>query len=69
MFAAPMHPGRVVWIGIRPVIGGAVGEVVQRGAPGRMVRRVDAHGGGDIDELADPGAPDRAVLHHIGIVA
>src|SRR5690606_16868335 len=56
--------GRVV-----EIIRGAVGEVMQRRAPDGMVGGVDAHGRGDVDELADGGAPDRAVLHDVGVVA
>ncbi|ENN84499.1 hypothetical protein RHSP_72570 [Rhizobium freirei PRF 81] len=56
-------------IGIRPIIGGAIGEVMQRCAPCRMVGGVDAYRGGNVDELADRRTPDRAILHDVGIVA
>ena len=42
---------------------------MQRRAPDRMVGRVDARVGGDVDELADAGGPGLRILHHVGIVA
>ena len=66
--AAPGEEVALV-LGVVPIVGGAVGEVVQRRPPGRVVGGVDAHGGGDVGELADRRAPDAAVLHHVGIVA
>src|SRR5690606_33425436 len=56
-------------VGIGPVVGGPVGEMMERRPPHRMVGRIDADGGGDIRELSDRRAPDRAVLHDIGIIA
>ena len=56
-------PGRV-----RPVVIGAVGEMMQRRAPYRMVGRVDARVRGDIDELADACGPGLRILHHVGII-
>src|SRR5271165_448205 len=56
-------------LGVRPIVIGAIGEVVQRGAPDRMIRRVDAHMRGDVDELADARRPSLRVLHQVGIVA
>ncbi|MNL26637.1 hypothetical protein D3C87_1481720 [compost metagenome] len=55
--------------GVVPIIAGTVGEMVKCGARHRMIGRVDADGCGDVDEFADGGAPDRTVLHDIGIVA
>src|SRR5208282_2979404 len=54
---------------VRPVVIGAVGKMMQRRAPYRMVGRVYARVRGDIDELADAGGPGLRILHHVGIVA
>ena len=69
LVAAPPLEERFLVTGIFPVVRGAVGEVVQRRPPGRMVGGVYADGGGDVGELADLGAPDAAVLHQVGIVS
>src|SRR5438445_7322457 len=56
-------------LGVVPIVRGAIGEVMQRRPPGRMVGGVDARACCDVRELSNGRAPDGAVLHHIGIVA
>src|SRR3984885_110108 len=66
---APPLKNALVAVCVRPIVVGAIGEVVQGRAPDRVVGRVDAHIRGDVDELADLSCPGLGVLHHIGIVA
>ncbi|MCY1243276.1 hypothetical protein D9M72_562840 [compost metagenome] len=52
----------------RPVITGAVGEMMQRRTPCRMIGGVDAHMAGDIGKLANLRTPDFAIDAEIGII-
>src|SRR5690606_25849943 len=53
----------------RPVITGAVGEMMQCRTPCRMVGGVDAHMAGNIGKLADLRAPDFAIDAKIGVIS
>ena len=68
VFPPPVEEAFVA-IRVRPIVVGAIGEMMQRRAPNRMIGRIDAGVGGDVDELADPGGPSLRILHQVGIIA